>query len=228
MARTLTYPDIKAGIRKAGAVPCLDCDKVEALAWLSAAGYGVACLPSLTLYQRFRAACKGNDTFSSRRRRRNRHGQSCEPGITTKEGAAAKLGIKFPGVKADKRKAQRTAAVISRLGYRSKSIIGQVKPETAEEKAKKQDDFKHYSGLFVAAAIKAHHASPSRSFISSANDTPDGKLTVLTLVLSTPTGVVVEYIPTMKDVPYHLEKRMGEVFHIGTGIGAEVNDKSSL
>lgn len=243
--RTLDYKAIKAGIRRAGPVPTLGCEDVLVVAWLSAAGYGIACKPALLLYQKYRAALNGTYEFS-RPRRRRRIGVT-ESTIKSLSGIAAKLRIPYGGEVQDKIQLERRMAVRSKLGFRWKSIVEQVKPLDNEvrelQRAERKEEFILRSGFFVAAAIKAHNGQPSKSYIidtwtsesfaigptaigklGTVYPSPVGKskrdITLIKLAISTPTGLVVEIIPTSDELGYGAKnpEALNKFFHLGAAL----------
>ena len=154
--RTLTYPLIKAGMRKAGPVPEPGSERVMLLAWLAAAGYGRACLPSLELYIRWRAIAGNRPRFGYRTRGKRRE-FTRESFIT--QGTL--FGIKYPGEIQNPRKSTQVALAGSRSRY---------SPPDADDRREAVSTWKKWLGFYVAAALKAYGGKPSVSEVVSMTD----------------------------------------------------------
>lgn len=145
--RTLTYKDIKAGRKKAGMLPEANAEPIVMLAWLSAAGYGKACLPSLVEYLYLKKALKSGDFrgWRPRRARRSRYDFSRQ--------VVVKLMQKWFGVEGEFPKSKNPRKAQRRVKNFTPFCLERFLENRREQHKCLR---KHGRVLFIMGAVKAH------------------------------------------------------------------------
>jgi hypothetical protein len=162
-------------MRKAGPLPAPDAEPVMLLAWLSAAGYGRACLASFKTFLRWRELAASGTIGGYRRR-----GKVREYTAESFRAQGTAFGIVYPGVVRDEKKRKQFDAAGSRRPFRRD-------PDARESTIQFWRDG---WGLYVSAAIKAHGGRPSTSEVREVTDTA--------IILNIYNGArwIIERIPT--------------------------------